>query len=78
MSVTTPREPVRYRFWPPQSLRLSGAARASQCLVILATGQRLLMLHEGGLGSVWFPAIRQMHPVLGEVRGGGGFQTVPP
>lgn len=52
--------------------------RALRLLRILATDQRLLVLYEGSWASVWFPAIRQMHPVLDEVRLELVFEDDPP
>lgn len=52
--------------------------RALGLLRILATDQRLLVLHEGSWASVWFPAIRQMRPALDELRLELVFEDDPP
>ncbi len=37
-------------------------------MLVLATNQRLLVLHEGAWASVWYSAIRQVVPHLDEGR----------
>jgi hypothetical protein len=47
-------------------------------LRVVATNQRLLVLHQGAWASVWFEAIRQLHPVLEERRLELVFEDDPP
>lgn len=45
---------------------------------VLATSHRLLVLHQGAWGSVWYEAIRQLRPALAEDRLELIFEDDPP
>lgn len=47
-------------------------------LQLLATSHRLLVLHQGAWASVWYDAIRQIRPFLGEGRLELIFEDDPP